>query len=87
MNTEMIAMDILESLNLKYKENEYTLRFTQQRNDNTRYAYFIQNKATGKEAKYNFTEEVSQDFVHYNNESLFEYLPKQIQLDLENGII
>jgi hypothetical protein len=87
MNTELIAMEILETKILEYKENKYTLRLAQEKNGSIKYAYLIQNNTTGKEKKYSFTEEVSLDFANENNQSLFEYLPKRIQHDLESGII
>lgn len=80
-------MNFLETKDIVHNDIEYTLRLAQQKNDHTKYAFIIQNKITGKSAKYEFTEEISFDFSQFNNESLFEYLPKQIQLDLESGII
>lgn len=83
----MVAMDILKTANLEHNGNEYTLSLAQQKDDSTRYAYFVQNNITGKNTKYEFSSEESQDFKFFRGESLFEYLPKQIKLDLENDII
>jgi hypothetical protein len=87
MTTQIVAMEFLETANLEHNGKEYTLRLAQQKDDSTKYAYIVQNSATGKSAKYEFSEEDSQDFKFFRGETLFEFLPEQIKLDLENDII
>jgi hypothetical protein len=87
MNTQMVAMEILETANLEHNGKEYTLRLAQQKDVSTRYAYLVQNNATGNKAKYEFSDEESQDFKFFRGETLFEFLPMQIKLDLESDII
>jgi hypothetical protein len=87
MNSEIVAMNILETAELTYKGKEYTISLAQPKNDSTKYAYFVQNNASDKNTKYEFSDNGSQDFKFYTGESLFEYLPEQIKSDIEDDII
>lgn len=87
MNNKIVPMNILETKIMSYNACEYTLRLAQQKNDKTRYAFILQNNVTGNSAKYEFIEENSLNFSQYNDEALFEHLPKQIQLDLKKDSI
>jgi len=84
--TKLIGFQIYQTENLNIQGKYYTIRFCPS-HDRSKYALFVTNPSTAREAKYSFTKEVADDFKLYNKVKLKEEVVNIIQSDIENDLI
>ena len=84
--TQLIGFDIYRTETMLIGETTYVVRFTVSK-DGQEYILLVSNESDGKQAKYNFSKEVANDYKHYEGKELEAEVEKIIEQDIRAGKI
>lgn len=84
--TQLIGFDIYRTETIEINGTSYTVRFAVSK-DGQEHKLFVSNESNSKQASYEFTQEVSSDFKHYQGQELQDQVFSIIKSDISSGII
>ena len=84
--TQMIGFDIYRTETIVINNITYTVRFTISK-DGQENKLLVSNESNSKQASYQFTQEVANDFKHYQGQELQGHVFRMIESDINTGII
>ena len=84
--TQMVGLNVYRTKNIRITGNAYTARFTVS-NDEQDYALFVSNNETNKKIKYQYSEEVAEDFKICRKTMLETKVFEIIKGDIQSGLL